>query len=155
MSGCLSDYEVWLAHEGEAQNGVLAHLRDCSACASRRRRLAEDIGAIAGTLRGGPPLPVGDTVPFWRQWRLAAAVAAAIVLLAGVETAMWQHSKVIVQPPSQGAAETVALLDDVAAMLAAPDTVNFAALPGDDTGATDDMALFTTDDTGLSGVEAL
>jgi len=155
MSGCLSDYEVWLAHEGDAQTGVVAHLRSCSACASRRKRLAEDMGAIAGVLRDGPPLPIDGAVPFWRQWRLAAAAAAAILLLAGVETAMWQHSKVIVQPPSQGPLETVALLDDVAAMLASPDTINFTALPGDDTGLGEETEPFIPDDTGLAGVEAL
>jgi len=153
MSGCLGDHEVWLAHEGEAESGVLAHLRACSACASRRKRLAEDMTALAGALRDGPRLPIGGAVPFWRQWRFAAAVAAAIVLLAGVETAMWKHAKVIVQPA--GSMETVALLDDVAAMLASPDTVNFAALPGDDSGLGDETEPFTADDTDLSGVGAL
>jgi type VI protein secretion system component VasF len=155
MNGCLSDYELWMAHEGEARSGDLAHLGVCSACAARRERLARDVKAISHALRGAAPRSRRRGPAVRRRWGLAAAVAAGVVLLAGVEMAMWRHSNVIVEPSRQGSLETTALLDDVAAMLSSVDAVSLAALPSEDTGLGDELESVGTEETGMADVGVL
>ena len=155
MNGCLSDYELWLAHEGEARSGDLSHLRACSACAARRDRLAEDLTAISGALRAAAPRSRKRRLSVRPRWELAAAVAAAVVLLAGVETAMWRHSSVIVAPPSQGPLETTALLEDVAAMLSSVDAISVATLPSEDAGLGDELESVNAEETGMADVGAI
>jgi len=154
MNGCLSNYELWRAYEGEAPGGDLAHLRTCSACATRRARLAHDMRAVSGVLRGAAPRFRRPATTIRSPWKLAAAIAAGIALLAGVEAAMWRHSKVIVEP-SQEALETTVLLEDVAAMLSPGDVVSLAALPSEDTGIGDEPESVTADETGVADVGAL
>jgi hypothetical protein len=154
MSGCLGDYELWLAHEGEARRGDLAHLRACSTCAARRDRLADDVRAISSALQAAPPSRRRGPV-VWRRWELAAALAAGLVLLAGVETAMWRHSNVIVKSPSQGSLETRTLLDDVATMLSPMDAVSPTALPSEDAGLGDEMESANAEETGMADGGAL
>ena len=155
MNRCLSDYWLWLVHEGEARSSDLAHLRACPACAARRDRLATDVKAISSALRGAAPRSSGRRLAVRRRWGLPAAVAAGVVLFAGVETAMWRHSNMIVEPPRQGALETRALLDDVAAMLAPVDAVSLAALPSEDAGLGDEMESVSAEESGMADVGAL
>lgn len=87
LSEHLEYHGIVACSEGSGKADQLAHLRDCAMCRAEVQDLSRFRTSLADTprmRRKAPVIRIGD----WQRWRMPAAIAAAVVLIAS--GAVWQ-----------------------------------------------------------------
>jgi hypothetical protein len=118
MSPCLTGRSLWhLASDDEPAAADQAHVLACPGCASRYDALVRDLSLIRETLQAPPPEApprVRLAGAGLRRLSLAAGVAA-LVLVVGLQA--WRERPAPPRPGPPPAEESLALLDEVSAVL--------------------------------------
>jgi hypothetical protein len=129
MSRCLGDRTLWMLSEGEGSREERAHVTSCVVCATRLRRLEQDLRHLQSVL-AGPPLPRAAQTqrrPIRLRWTTAAATLAAMVAVAWFGV-WWQRPS----PPLQVETRQESiwpLIDGVYGALFPTVEIEFTAIP--------------------------
>jgi hypothetical protein len=129
MSRCLRARTLWMLSEGEGSREERDHVTSCVVCATRLRRLEQDLYHLQSVLSGPQPPRAALTHarPGRVRWTMASAALAAMVVLAWFGV-WWQRPS----PPFQMETRQESIwpfIDSVSTALFPTVEVGFTATP--------------------------